>query len=347
MVRVGIIGATGYTGMELARILLRHPAVRINYMTSRTWAGKRLGEALPHLGADQDLLLDKFDAGEATEKAEFFFVCLPHGQSMDAVGSLFERGAKVVDLSADFRLSDPSAYESWYGEHRRKGLLRKAVYGLPELNRERIRNSRLVANPGCYPTSVILGLAPLLEKGVIKRKGIIADSKSGVSGAGREPRQNLHFPEVDGNFSAYNIAGKHRHTGEMEQELSRLTGEEIHITFSPHLLPLSRGIFSTIYCLHEGKLDESTLGGLYTGRYAGEPFVRISAPGAPLPSLKDVRGTNLCIVAPRLDGRTGTLVVISCLDNLVKGAAGQAVQNMNLMTGHPETAGLTDLPLLP
>ncbi len=347
MVKVGIIGVTGYTGIELVRILLGHPGVHLTYGTSRSSAGQKLGDAIPHLSDASDLVLSSFDAADATEKADFFFVCLPHGESMETVGRLRQAGSKVVDLSADFRLNDPAAYEQWYGAHTRKDLLSEAVYGMPELYREQILAANLVANPGCYPTSVILGLAPLLAQGIIDSDTIVIDSKSGVSGAGREPRSELHFPETFGNFSAYNIAGRHRHIGEMEQELSSLAGATVRITFTPHLLPVNRGILSTIYVRPIVNSDDYKLLALYAEYYRGEPFIRVSGPEGVLPSLKGVRGTNLCHIGLRLDKRTGLIVIISCIDNLVKGASGQAVQNMNLMVGFSETTGIEQTAMHP
>lgn len=347
MIKVGIIGVTGYTGMELVRILLGHPGIQLTYASSRSWAGQGIGDAIPHLGDVSDLVLSSFDAADASGKAEFFFVCLPHGESMETVGLLRQAGSKVVDLSADFRLTDPAGYKQWYGTHTRTDLLREAVYGMPELYRQQILAADLVANPGCYPTSVILGLAPLLAKGIVDPGTIVIDSKSGVSGAGREPGPGFHFPETFGNFSAYNIAGQHRHTGEMEQELTKLAGTDVRITFSPHLLPVSRGILSTIYVRPALDLNDNKLLALYAEFYRGEPFVRLSGPDGVLPSLKDVRGTNLCCIGPRLDKRTETIVIVSCIDNLVKGASGQAVQNMNLMMGLPETTGIEQTALHP
>ncbi len=341
MIDVGIIGATGYTGSELLRLLLGHPGVRVCYATSRTWAGKTVAAALPHLTGTPELVLEEFEADRALKEAAFFFVCLPHGESMGAVGLLRDGGSKVVDLSADFRLLDPQAYRQWYGEHTREDLLGEAVYGLPELYRDRIAAADLVANPGCYPTSVILALAPFLEEGMVHTESIIADSKSGVSGAGREPRQSLHFPEVWGNFSAYNVGGRHRHTGEMEQELGHLAGVPIRITFTPHLLPVNRGILSTIYVKPLPERTEEDFRKAYRDRYGKEPFVRVTSPERELPSLGDVRGSNFCFLGLKMDNRTKTLVLVSAIDNLVKGAAGQALQNMNLMTGLPESTGLT------
>ena len=347
MIRVGIIGVTGYTGMELVRILMSHPGARVTYATSRSMRGKKLNETVGHPGEASEIALSVFDPAEAIREAELFFVCLPHGEAMETVGQLREADAMVVDLSADFRLTDPALYELWYGEHTRKGLLPQAVYGMPELHREKIGNARLVANPGCYPTSVLLGVAPLLESKAVHPQGIVIDSKSGVSGAGREPKPALHFPEVTGNFSAYNIAGHHRHISEMEQELGSIVGSEITVTFTPHLLPVGRGILSTIYSRPIADIDERAIIKMFDQRYKDEPFVEVRKSDQPLPSLADVRGSNMCIIAPRLDARTGTVVVVSCLDNLVKGASGQAIQNMNLMTGQAEIAGLGQLPLHP
>lgn len=347
MLKVGIIGVTGYTGMELVRILLSHPNVQLSYASSRSWAGKKLDDAIPHLYETSELVLSNFDAADVSDKAEFFFVCLPHGESMGVVGLLRQAGSKVVDLSADFRLTDSSVYEQWYGTHTHKDLIPAAVYGMPELYRERILAADLVANPGCYPTSVILGLAPLLTQGMIDPDSIIIDSKSGVSGAGREPRAEFHFPEAFGNFSAYNIAGRHRHTCEIEQELGSLAGVDVKVTFSPHLLPVSRGILSTMYVRPIGEISDDKLYSAYIEFFRGEPFVRVSGPGEILPSLKDVRGTNRCIIGPRVDSRTGMIVVVSCIDNLVKGASGQAVQNMNLMMGFTETTGIEQTALHP
>jgi N-acetyl-gamma-glutamyl-phosphate reductase len=347
MVNIGIVGVTGYTGAELVRILLGHPGVELTYATSRSWAGQRIDDAIPHLGDSVELVLSDFDAADPSDKAEFFFVCLPHGESMETVGTLMQTGSKVVDLSADFRLNSSTAYEKWYGKHNRTDLLSEAVYGMPELYREQILAADLVANPGCYPTSVILGLAPVLAQGLVDSGSIVVDSKSGVTGAGRVPRPGSHFPEAFGNFSAYSIAGEHRHIVEMEQELGCLAGTDVTITFSPHLLPVSRGILSTIYVKPSAGFDYDKLYSAYLEYYREEPFVRIVGPEGVLPSLKDVRGTNYCWIAPRFDSRTGTVIIVSCIDNLVKGASGQAVHNMNLMMGFPETTGIEQTALHP
>jgi len=347
MLKIGIIGVTGYTGMELVRILQSHPEVEITYASSLIDIGKRIGDALPHLEKGSDLVISAFDATDALNKAEIFFVCLPHGKSMEIVSLLKKGGSKVIDLSADFRLNDVSVYERWYGKHTQPDLVREAVYGMPELYRERIRSATLVANPGCYPTSVILGLAPLLAGGLINTQDIVIDSKSGISGAGRDPAPGFHFPELFGNFLAYSVAGRHRHISEMEQEIGKMAGTEINVTFSPHLLPVNRGILSSIYATPVKVLGDADLHSLYSEYYQGEPFVRLSAPDAPLPSLKDIRGTNGVFIGPRSDKRNGKITIISCLDNLVKGASGQAVQNMNIMMGFPEKEGLEQRALHP
>ena len=347
MVRVGIVGVTGYTGMELVRLLGAHPGAKVTYASSLTSIGRKLDEVIRNPEVESETVVEKFDAVRAWEMAEFFFLCLPHGASMETAGVLFDKGARIVDLSADFRLPDPAHYEEWYGEHKRISLLSEAVYGMPEIYGERLHEARLVANPGCYPTSIILGLAPLLKAGCIETEGIIADSKSGVSGAGREPKADLHFPEVAGNFSAYSLAGAHRHTGEIEQELGALAGSPVRVTFSPHLLPLTRGILSTIYARPVMALDNEAVVRIYRDACGTKPFLRVHGPEERLPSLKDVNGTNLCAIAPRIDQRTGAVVIVSCIDNLIKGAAGQAVQNMNLMTGQEETTGLIYAPVYP
>ncbi|MFV1956231.1 MAG: N-acetyl-gamma-glutamyl-phosphate reductase [bacterium] len=347
MITVGIIGATGYTGMELIRILLKHPKAELAYATSRRWSGQAISDVMPHLYSARDLVLAGFDAKEAASAAELFFVCLPHGESMNISADLYGRGKKVIDLSADFRLRDPAVFGEWYGEHTQPELLSEAVYGLPELYREEIGDATLIANPGCYPVSVILALIPLLEEGLVSLDSIVADSKSGVSGAGREPKPNLHFPEVYSDFSAYSIAGTHRHISEMEQELGGICQGDVKLTFTPHLLPVSRGILTSIYASPSDEMDEGSLVELYRERYSAEPFVIVRDLSEPLPGLKDVCGTNQCILATRYDERTGKVIVISVLDNLVKGAAGLAIQNMNLMLGFGEDVGLTDLPLYP
>ncbi|MFQ5827468.1 MAG: N-acetyl-gamma-glutamyl-phosphate reductase [Dehalococcoidia bacterium] len=346
-VRVGIINVTGYAGVELARLLHRHPQVELASVTGRGVVGQKLGDVFPHL-ADIPL---KVTAEPG--KVDLAFSALPHKASVEALLPLIEQRVKVVDISADLRLKNPADYELWYDfAHPAPELLKEAVYGLTELSpsrKEEVASARLVANPGCYPASAILALAPVVREGLIG-PDIIIDSKSGVSGAGRTLSMATHYSEVNENLSAYGLEG-HRHLPEIEQELGALSpGTSLSITFVPHLVPMTRGILSTCYAWpREGRLaaDEKgreELRQLYKDFYKGEPFVRVvDSP----PQTKHTWGNNLCLLYPTLDLRTGRLVVISCLDNLVKGAAGQAIQNMNLMLGFPETAGLEALALYP
>jgi N-acetyl-gamma-glutamyl-phosphate reductase len=344
-VKIGIIGASGYTGEELVRILARHPKVEIAYATSERFAGVAIGDIFPSLKGIIDLRLSTLSAQRIAAEADFIFTALPHGTAMDVVEKCIKAGKKVVDLSADFRLKDPDLYEQWYGKHTCPGLLQKAVYGLPELYRDKIKKGQLVANPGCYPTGVILALAPLLEKGLISSSGIVVDAKSGVSGAGRNPSLTNLFCEVAEGLKAYGVA-KHRHAPEMEQELSAKADKDVHILFVPHLIPISRGLLSTIYARASGKLSTEQAYEVYERRYGKEPFVRLCSPGT-FPCTMEVRGSNYCDLGIMVDQRSGHLIAISTIDNLVKGASGQAVQNMNLMLGFPETMGLEQIPLTP
>ena len=339
MVGVGIINVTGYAGAELARLLYVHPEARLTGVSGRSAAGKPLAEVFPHL-ACYDLAI-----GEEVGEVDFVFSALPHAASAEAVAPLVRAGVPVVDISADFRLRDPQEYAQWYGvEHPAPELLARAVYGLTELNREAVRTSRLIANPGCYPTSALLALAPAAREGVIG-PDVIIDSKSGVSGAGRALGLTFHFAEADESVSAYGLAG-HRHLPEMVQELEAMwpVGEAPEaprpkVTFTPHLIPMTRGILSTCYApLGQGTVRSGEEAQeLYREFYRGEPFVRVvDSP----PATKQVSGSNMCLVHPTVDARTERLVVVSVIDNLVKGAAGQAIQNMNAMLGLPETSGL-------
>ncbi|NLM46527.1 MAG: N-acetyl-gamma-glutamyl-phosphate reductase [Firmicutes bacterium] len=338
MLKAAIVGATGYTGRELVSILLCHPKVRPFYLTSDSFAGKSIAEIYPQFRGRCELTLEKLDV-EKAGACDIIFAALPHGTSLDVVPRLLAAGKKVVDLSGDFRLKDAALYPLWYGyEHRQPALLTESVYGLPEQNRDAIRKARLVANPGCYPTSVQLPLIPLLQAGLVEAEDIIIDAKSGVSGAGRTPKQAYHFPECAENFKAYKVTG-HQHTPEIEQGLSAAAGRQVTLLFTPHLVPMIRGILSTMYLRLKPGVDAEDITALYRKVYAGEPFIRL-LPEPYLPETKDVSGTNFCDLAFRVDGRTGRLVVISAIDNLVKGAAGQAVQNMNIMLNLPETAGL-------
>nr|MBF0221698.1 N-acetyl-gamma-glutamyl-phosphate reductase [Desulfobulbaceae bacterium] len=345
MTRVGIIGASGYTGVELARLLSRHGNVELTVATSRQYAGKKLSDVYPSLAGCTDLICENSTGADLAAKADVFFTAVPHQTAMNIIPGLLEAGKKVVDLSADFRLHDSQVYEQWYQVHCAVEYLAEAVYGLPEIHRHAIPGSRLIANPGCYPTSTILGLAPLLKNKLVDVKTIIVDSKSGTSGAGRSAQVGTLYCEVTDGFRAYKVAS-HRHTPEIEQELSELAGQEIVISFTPHLVPMSRGILTTIYATVTSDLTNEKLQALYTDFYAGERFVRICPRGS-FPATQYVRGSNFCDIAPTYDPRTGRVIIVSAIDNLVKGAAGQAVQNMNIMCGFDEASGLEAVPLFP
>lgn len=342
--KVGIINVTGYAGMELARLLYQHRGVHLTSVSGRSAIGQKLGQFFPHLG---DLELDI----EAEIKdADLAFSALPHGASVAAVLPLLERGLRVIDISADLRLKDASEYPRWYDfTHPAPHLLKEATYGLVELNRSQVASARLVANPGCYPTSAILALAPVVKEGIV-HPDIIIDAKSGVSGAGRTLSLNTHYSEANESVSAYAMEG-HRHLPEILQELKALNpGLSFSVTFLPHLVPMTRGILSSCYAWpREGKIGggekgKQELRGLYRDFYKGEPFIKVVDDP---PQTKHTWGNNLCLLHPTLDLRTGRLIVISCIDNLVKGAAGQAIQSMNLMLGLPETTGLEALAIYP
>lgn len=340
--RIGIVNVTGYVGSELVRILLRHPGVEIASITGRSGAGQALGDIFPHLSAlDLRVSADLDDV-------ELAFCALPHKASAESVVPLVKRGIKVIDTSADFRLKDPALYPVWYGfTHPAPDQLSQAVYGLPELYREAVSQARLVASPGCYPTSAILALAPALKHGLVTGH-MVVDSKSGTSGAGRTLSLTSHFCEVNENVSAYSLGG-HRHFPEITQELSAAGGKPVTLTFVPHLIPMTRGILSSCYAQLADKSlasdeGEAHIRKLYREFYSGACCTRVvDTP----PQTKHTTGTNMCLVHPVVDRRSGMLIVISCLDNLVKGAAGQAVQTMNLMLGLPETASLDAAPLYP
>ncbi len=345
MIRIGIVGASGYTGVELARLLCSCPNVKLTVATSRQYKGKKLSEVYPSLAGLVDIVCEDLPMEELVHRADLFFTAVPHQTAMAIVPELLQAGKKVVDLSADFRLHDGAVYEKWYQKHTATEYLAEAVYGLPELHREQIAPARLVANPGCYPTSVILGLAPLLRAEAIEPETVIVDSKSGTSGAGRSAQTGTLFCEVTEGFKAYKVAA-HRHTPEMEQEISKLCGRPITISFTPHLLPISRGILSTIYAKLVKPITDDEVYRLYREFYQDEFFVRLCVPGV-FPATQFVRGSNFCDIGFKTDSRTGRVVVLAAIDNLVKGAAGQAVQNMNLMCNLPETKGLLAVPLFP
>ncbi len=342
--RIGILGASGYTGAELVRLLARHPETEIRTLTADRQAGKPLAEVFPHLGglALPDLVKVEDADWDAVDAV---FCGLPHGTTQEIVAGLPKR-LKVVDLSADFRLADVDEYARWYGHpHKAPELQKQAVYGLTELKRPEVAKARLVANPGCYPTSAQLPLVPLIAAGQIAGDDIIIDAKSGVSGAGRDAKQGSLFTEVSEGIHAYGVAS-HRHGPEIEQGLSEAAGKPIIVNFTPHLVPMSRGILSSIYVrLADGATADDVRATL-TKRYAGEPFVRV-LPAGQVPQTRHVRGSNHCLIGVFADRVPGRVILLSVIDNLVKGASGQAIQNMNLMAGFAETAGLEQQPLFP
>ncbi len=345
-IKAGIVGAAGYAGCELIRLLEMHPHAEVAWlMTGKTHAGKTVGEVFPHLGVLQDRTFLSMDTAEV-EGVDVVFLAVPHGVAVSIVPEFLERGCRVIDLSADYRLKDASTYEAWYGKrHTAPELLAEAVYGLTELYRAELGGARLVANPGCYPTVSILALAPLLKEGLAAPDGIVIDAKSGISGAGRTPSLRTHYAEGNEDFQAYNPA-RHRHIPEIEQELARLAGRPVSTCFVPHLVPMTRGMLATVYCRPAARVEAGELTALYRDFYRDEPFVRVLE-GEALPRTKDVWGGNLCEVAVRQDPRSGTILVVAVIDNLVKGASGQAVQNMNVVYGLPETSGLDWIPLYP
>jgi len=335
MVRIAILGATGYTARELIKILLRHPDARITALTSRQEGNKHVSAVHPALAGRLDLRLEDLAPAELSKRAECVFSCLPHGVTAAMVPELLAAGTRVIDFSADYRLDDAATYAEWYEhQHPDPERLGKTVYGLPELFRSQIPTADLVANPGCYTTSAILALAPLVKAGLIEPDDIIIDAKSGVSGAGRAPKLNTLFPECNENISAYGV-GKHRHTPEIEQVIARAAGRKPTVIFTPHLVPMDRGILSTIYARPSGNATETTILGALRDFYRDEPFVKIVDH---LPGSKDTAGTNFCHITARLV--RGRVLLFSSLDNLLKGASGAAAQNFNLMFGFEETTAL-------
>ncbi len=349
-VKVGIVGASGYSGEELARLLLTHPHVELAAVTSRQYSGQTLAQIFPRFGhypAARRLRFSEPNIERLAAEAEIVFLALPHGVSVEFAGPLLAAGCQVIDLSADFRLRSAAVYQEFYGHaHPAPELLATAVYGLPEVYREAIRGARLIASPGCYPTSILLPTLPLLRAGLIKATGIIADSHSGVSGAGRKAELDYLFVECNESVRPYGVP-KHRHLSEIEQELSLAAGGPVIIQFTPHLMPVNRGILTTLYLAPTRHFDDAAgaaalnaeVAACYQAAYANEPFVRVLE-GKALPDTKNVTGTNVVEFAWRVDPRTGRLVVMSAEDNIVKGASGQAVQSMNIRCGFPETAGL-------
>jgi len=340
-IKCGIIGATGYAGVELVRILMRHPVVELAAVGSVSFEGKPVSGIYPSLRGVCDMVCVSSD--EVIAASDVVFAAVPHGLSQELAFQCTEKGKKLIDLGADFRLDDAAEYEKWYGcEYKYPQLHDKAVYGLCELFRDSVAGADVIGNPGCYPTSVALGLAPVLRGGLVETRGIMIDSKSGVTGAGRGLTQGTHFPECNEAFSAYKVAA-HRHSPEIEQTLSKIADMEVTVTFVPHLLPVNRGILSTIYARLLPDVSEEQVAAAYESAYADEAFVRVLPKGACV-DVRSVKCSNYCDVQWYIDSHTGTLIVTSVIDNMVKGAAGQAVQNMNIMFGIDETAGLDMIP---
>ena len=343
MIKAGIVGGTGYTGVELLRLLVTHPAVELAVITSRGEKGVQVSQLFPNLRGRVDLAFVEPD-DTVLKSCDVVFFATPNGTAMNSVPALLEKGVKIIDLAADFRFRQAADWERWYGmPHACPELLAEAVYGLPEVNREAIRKARLVANPGCYPTAVQLGFLPLLEAGIIDPKSLIADAKSGVSGAGRKAEVGILLCEAGDNFKAYNVSG-HRHWPEIRQGLMAVAGGPVELVFVPHLTPMIRGIHATLYATLTA--PEADLQALFERRYGAEPFVDVLPPKSH-PETRSVRGANQCRLAVHRPQNGKTVVVLSVIDNLVKGAAGQAVQNMNLMFGLPEATGLEGVALLP
>lgn len=344
-VKVAVFGASGYTGLELLRLLARHPGAELVAATSREHQGRPVSQVFPALARIVDLAFTAPDPEAIAAQAHFVFTAVPHQTAMEVVPPLLRAGCRVVDLSADFRFRDRAVYEAWYQPHTAAHLLEEAVYGLPELYRDKLRTARLVGNPGCYPTCVILGLAPLVKANLVDPGSIIADCKSGVSGAGRGASLATSFCEVADSFRAYKVA-EHRHNPEMEQELSRLAGRPVKVTFTPHLVPMSRGILGTLYASLLKPLSDQEVFQLYQEFYGDQPFVRLLPPGT-VPATSQVRGSNFCDLGFKVDQERGRVIVLSAIDNLARGASSQAVHNFNLMAGLPETMGLELVPLVP
>lgn len=344
MIRAGIIGGTGYTGQELVRLLCRHPHVEIGGISARSGAGQKYTDIYANLRGFTGLVCEGFGNDELIDRSDVIFTALPHGLSGEIVSKAYEKGKRVIDLGADFRFADAKVYEEWYGvKHPHPGLLENAVYGLPELNRNRVEEASIVGNPGCYPTCSILALAPLLKEDLLEEGSIVIDAKSGVSGAGRSLKLGSHFCECNESIRAYGVAG-HRHTPEIEEQLSAAAGRKETVSFTPHLVPMQRGMLVTAYGKLKKGMDAGWLHQLYTGYYRDEFFVRVMEEGV-MPSTGQVRGSNFCDIGLAVDKRTGRVIVCSVIDNLVKGASGQAVQNMNIMFGLDEKEGL-DMPPL-
>ncbi len=342
MIRVSLLGATGYAGIELVRLLSCHPNVKLTNLISHSYAGKELRDVYPQFSTYENMNLVEFDIDSIIANSDVVFTSLPHGASSKIIPQLYDRGMKIIDLSGDFRYLSAKVFEDWYGyTHPNPELLKESIYGLPELHKEDIKDATLVGNPGCYPTGAILGLAPLLKHQLIDNSSIIIDSKSGTTGAGRAASVELNFCEVNENVKAYKVS-THRHTSEIEQELSLVAGQDITLSFTPHLLPIKRGILSTMYAALLDPVFFDDIYDLYKDFYKKEPFIHIYTEGK-LPEVKYVNGSNGCHIGLTIDKRTNRIIVITAIDNLIKGAGGQAIQNMNIMFGLDETTGLNQI----
>lgn len=340
MIKIGIVGASGYSGSELLRFLVNHPGdLEVGLCTSETYAGQCIDSVLPNLRGFLSSKFEPLDLDSLKERVDVVVLAVPHKVAMSFVPQILAQGLRVVDFSADYRLTDADTYETWYQvEHTSRSLIGESVYGLPERYRECIRTAKLVANPGCYPTSAILAAMPFLKAGVVELDSIIVDSKSGISGAGPKPSENTHYANRESNVVAYGI-GSHRHTPEIEQELSAIASEAVQVTFTPHLVPMTRGILSTVYMRLNEDMPTAEAAEMCQAFYADEPFVRV-LPSGTYPQTKAVLGSNYCDVGVEVDTRTGRIVAMAAIDNLGKGAAGAVVQNLNLMLGFEESAGL-------
>ena len=340
--KASIIGATGYTGAELIRLLTHHPKVDLEIITSRSFVGEKISDIYPNLTEIIDDKCEELDVERIAQETEVAFTALPHGVSMDIVPKLIARGLKVIDLSGDYRYQDLATYQHWYEEHSSAELLEQGTYGLAELNLLQIKQSSLIANPGCYPTASLLALLPLVQNSIVEKEGIIVDAKSGTTGAGRKLSRGTHFSETEGNFKAYKVAN-HRHRSEIEEKLSLSQTEGVEVTFTPHLLPVKRGILATIYADLAEDMSKGELLHYYHESYQGADFVRVL--DEKLPQLKYVVGSNYCDIGLKVDQERNKVIIISAIDNLVKGSAGQAIQNLNLMSGWDETTGLEQIGL--
>ena len=341
MIKVSVLGATGYAGVELVRLLSSHKDVEITNLVSKSFAGKKLSEIYPNFSGVLDIELTDLDVEKVVKESDVVFTALPHGASKEVIPELFKSGVKVIDLSGDFRYDDIEVYEKWYGEpHSSPEILKESVYGLCELHREKIKNASLIGNPGCYTTCSILGAVPLLKNNIVDEDSIIIDAKSGVTGAGRTTALDYSFCECTENMKAYKIA-THRHTSEIEQELSKFASKNIMVSFTPHLVPLKRGILATIYANLTKDVTDEEIYNMYKEFYKGEQFVRVYEPGK-LPETNHVAGSNFIDIGFKVDKRLKRVIITSAIDNIVKGAAGQAVQNMNIMFGFSENEGLSN-----